>query len=222
MKIEEVLAISCAQTKKNYTKTDLAKALGISRQYVYKLKKLSREQLKLIEQCWNVTLTTSTIRTDIAMIKVGYCVNYWSIDGVVPDQIFDPEISELVLDMQFIVKKLKCLPENLRIISMPGEEMNGGHYPLKNGDLLLIDISKTDISDSGVYFVTTHDNSRVYVRRLLEVMDDISLPLGTKAVKSSVDNPIYQSVNKLITEDRAIGMDLRVIGRVIKNMSLKK
>ena len=73
---------------------------------------------------------------------------------------------------------------------------------------------KTDISNSGVYFVTTYNNEMVFVRRLLELMyGDIA---------SSVDNPIYApQVNKKLTRALIKEMDLRIIGRVIKNMSLK-
>lgn len=153
--------------------------------------------------------------SDKDLIGKDYKIPYWKSGNEETDKrLRDDELTEFCLDMQFIVKKLKCNPENLRFISMPGDDMDGGDYPIKNKDLLLIDISRTDTYESGVYFATSHNNSRIYVRRIFEKM------AKEKSYYTSVDNERYKSIiDKIWTEEAWKAADVKVIGRVIKNMS---
>lgn len=141
-----------------------------------------------------------------------YEIPYWDECPVFSEKLKDSQLSSLILDAEFIVNKLNCDPSALRIITMAGEDMDGGCYPLRNGDILLIDTSKTDLTETGVFFISTQNCSMVFVRRLL----------GTMAgdVYSTVDNPLYKEiVEKTWSAEEIKEIDLQIIGKVIKNMS---
>lgn len=219
--VSQAAAIVSLLCNQEISRNQIGSVIGISRQTAHRNKdrQLEEEEILKIEKEFEVYIprnfkliedvnTTDNLRGRFAEI------HYWHDENCVNEKIRDEAVTSLLLDLELIIHKLNCKPEDLRIVAMPGEEMDGGGYPLKNGDILLIDVSQTDISNSGVYFVTTQDNKMVFVRRLLELMyGDIA---------SSVDNPIYSpQVNKTLTQKQIKEMDLKIIGRVIKNMSLK-
>lgn len=142
-------------------------------------------------------------------------IPYWQgINEEITSRIKDDEITEFCLDMQFIVKKLKCKPEDLRIISMTGDDMDGGTYPIRNRDILLIDISRNNVYESGIFFCTTHGGTRLYVRRIFERMTD------STRYYTTIDNEIYKKeVEKFWTVEKWKEADVQIVGRVIQNMS---
>ena len=88
--------------------------------------------------------------------------------------------------------------------------MDGGTYPLKNGDILIIDKSQTDISISGVYFYTTSNNEEVFVNNFRKQFDG-TIVLG-------VTNPKYEDL--LVTAEQLEAAGVNIIGRIIKNLFL--
>lgn len=139
-------------------------------------------------------------------------IHYW--DGCVDckEKIINPYFSELMLDMQKIINVYGANPENLAIISMLGDEMDGGTFPIKNNDILVIDTSINDLSSTGIYFCIS-DNG-LFVRRLAQLIGDDSIYI-------SVDNPLYADVlNKTLSNDQLNSMGFKVIGKVIGNESL--
>lgn len=141
-----------------------------------------------------------------------YRIPYW--DGEAAEQIKKPNVDDLCVDVQTIYTDWKTTPESLIFISMPGDEMEGGEYPIRNKDSLIVDTSRTNISESGVFFCTTQGHTRVHVRRIIEVMS------GSIKCITTVDNPRYKSfIEKQWTEEKWLAADVQVIGRVIKNES---
>ena len=140
-------------------------------------------------------------------------IPYWDGCPECSEKIRNPFITECIEDLQVIIHQWKRNPEDLKVIAMPGDEMDGGAYPLRNQDILIIDTSQTDISNSGVYFITTQNCTIVSVRRLLERMDGDIL--------STVDNPLYaEKLENIWTKKELEEMDFKVIGRIIKNKSI--
>lgn len=219
--VSQAAAIVSLLSGREISRNQIGSVIGISRQTAHRNKdrELEEEEIVKIENNFNIYIPRNfeiieNTNNPESLSGRFATINYWHDENCANEKIKDESVSSLLLDLELIVHKLQCKPENLRIIAMPGEEMDGGSYPLKNGDILLIDISQTDLSTSGVYFVTTKNNSMVFVRRLLELM------LGS--LSSSVDNPVYaDQVNKTLSPKQLEEMDFRVIGRVIKNMSLK-
>lgn len=226
MNIIEVCALLQLQKKEIVSLSDIAEVVGVTRQYVAKVKysALSEEKLQKIEKVYKVNIPRNYKIIDLGsniknlqkdeLAGKYYPIPYWNEENEIIDKLYDNDITEFCYDMQGIVRKLKCKPEDLKIISMFGEEMDGGQFPLKDNDLLIIDTSKKDISESGIYFYSTLKGTKVFVRRLLEQMHgDVTV---------TVDNPLYAPmVNRTFTQEELDSIDFTVIGRVIKNMSSK-
>lgn len=193
---------------------DIADALDVKRQYIAKIKdkELTEEQFEKIEKKFEIkiprefSISHSSDSTVHEMIKI----HYW--DGLSGncDKIKNPLITSLWFDREIVYDEWKKDAENLCIIAMPGEEMDGGEYPIRNGNVLLVDESLKDISNSGIYFYTTQNNQRVFVNRIKERFD------GT--VLFSFANSIYE--DRIITREQLKQADFKVVGRVIKNLSL--
>ena len=219
--VSEAAAIVSLLSKQEVSRNQIGNVIGISRQTAHRNKdrELTEDEILKIENEFKIYIPRSFDIVEKRSSTDGLSgrfanIPYWHDVNCENDKIKDASVTSLLLDLELIVHKLGCEPENLRIIAMPGEEMNGGSYPLKNGDILLIDISQVDLSNSGVYFVTTQNNKMVFVRRLLELM------FGS--ISSSVDNPVYApQVNKTLSPKQLQEIDFKVVGRVIKNMSLK-
>lgn len=218
MNILEVCSILQLLKKETVSFADIGSIIGISRQYVSKMKndELDDDKLKLIENYYNVKLPKQfdIVETDKELNGKGrfYKIQYWS--GPSADLIKKYGVDDLNVDLQIIINDWHTNPEKLMFIAMPGDDMDGGDYPIKNKDILVIDTSRNNIAESGVYFCTTHGHSRVYVRRIIEKMTDEIVCVTT------VDNPRYKSIiEKKWTEEAWKAADVQVIGRVIKNMS---
>jgi len=235
MRHNDILITLQRLTDKKPKQRELAEALDVAINVIsnraVRNTKYSLDELIKISSYFNVDLVNYSEYSEIVPAEINieikskassdelkgksFNIPYWeSGNKEIDDKLKDDELTEFGLDLQFIVKKLKCNPENLRLICMPGEDMDGGNYPLKNKDILLIDVSRTDTYESGIYFATSHGNSRVYVRRVFEKNSK------EKSYYTSIDNTIYKSViDKIWTEQQWKESDIKIIGRVIKNMS---
>lgn len=182
-----------------------------------------QERMILDAHYYNKEMDANLIKTNENLINV-ICasshanfinVPYWEgIDEETTNRIKDDGVPFLPLGLDYITNNLRCNPDNLRIISMLGDDMDGGTYPIRNKDLLLIDISRNQPYESGVFFVTTHGGTRQYVRRIFERMTDSSRYYTT------IDNEIYKKeIEKFWTVEKWEEADVQVVGRVIKNMS---
>lgn len=101
---------------------------------------------------------------------------------------------------------------DLRIMTMQGNNMDAGEYPLANRDVLVIDTSIKTFDRAGMFVYTTNKLSYPAVAEL-KVNADGSLIIHHR-------NPIY-SDEEYSPED-VKKMEFRIIGRMIKNMSLTK
>jgi hypothetical protein len=219
--VTQAAAIVSLLTNQEISRNQIGAVIGISRQTAHRNKdrELSEEELSKIEEYFNVYVPRNyeiveSSDSDNNLNGRFVTIPYWKHENCNDEKIQDSLVNNLVLDLELIINKLGCNPDDLRIISMPGEEMDGGFYPLKNGDILLIDTSQTDIGTSGVYFITTQNHKMVFVRRLLALMYG--------ELSSSVDNPVYApQVNKTFSPEELKEIEFKVIGRVIKNMRLK-
>ena len=200
---------------------DIARVRNVERQAIAKMKskELSQEEIVSICEAFEVKppLNTDNISFDSNSFNSSQeiVIPYWEgINEEITSRIKDDELPELTLNQDYIINKLKCKPENLRIISMLGDDMDGGQYPIRNKDLLLIDISRNQPYETGVFFVTTHGGTRLYVRRIFERMIDSARYFTT------IDNEIYKKdIEKYWTEEKWKEADVQVVGRVIMNMS---
>ena len=219
--INQAASLISLLCNKEISRNQIGSIIGLSRQTTHRHKdrELEESDIVRLEEEFGICIPrefsiVENVQSGEDLSGRFVNIPYWHDEKCENDKIKDKLVTSIVLDLELVVHKLNCEPENLRIIAMPGEEMDGGTYPLKNGDILLIDTSQTDYSNSGVYFVTTQNNKMVFVRRLLELMYG--------SISSSVDNPIYApQVNKTLTQKQLTEIDFKIVGRVIKNLSLK-
>ncbi len=214
-----VTAISIIQlhTGEELTKKDFAKKVEVTEQAIQPYRKNNKKQIPeswielLVKEYGNIFPSDEkTINSSNKYVSVPY----FSVGNAEFDEKLRSEkYTEFLLDLQFVIDK-NLKPENLVVVSMMGEDMDGGFYPLKNKDILLVDTSKNEIYQSGVFFCTSHGHTRAYVRRIIEKMTNDVYCVTT------VDNPQYKTIiEKKWTIEDWKAADIKVIGRVIKNMS---
>lgn len=119
-------------------------------------------------------------------------------------------ITSIWFDRELVENIWHVDPTFLRIVVMPGDKMNAGTYPLHKNDILIMDTSDKDITNAGVFAFTTHGNSYMYVNGVNRRFD------GT--YRFYFYNPIYPE--KILTEAEVAKADIKIIGRIIKNLTL--
>ena len=182
------------------------------------------EELLKIEQALNVELVNKSFKMDNIKLVVpevideadragkSFKIPYWN--GISSDLIKKYGVDDICIDLQTIYNEWKANPEDLIFIAMPGDDMDGGDFPIRNKDLLIVDTSRNNISDTGIFFCTSHGQSNVYVRRIIQKMST------TIKCITTIDNLRYKSmIEKYWTEEKWKEADVQIVGRVIKNMS---
>lgn len=124
--------------------------------------------------------------------------------------IKNPAITSIWLDRELVHNKWHKNEKDLRTISMPGDNMNGGIDPIFNGDMLIIDISSTDVQRSGIYAFTTRGETKLFVNILRQRVNG--------DVEFSHWNPNYDLSVRSAEELKQL--DFKIIGRMIKPMEL--
>lgn len=118
------------------------------------------------------------------------------------------KIDSLWLDRQLTCDVWQDEVENLRIVTMAGNYMDGGDKPIPDGAHLIIDISSTDINRSGIYAYIT--NAGFFVNQIklkangnVDIINqNISCGKGSTYLPSELEK-----------------MGFKVIGRVIKALN---
>jgi len=222
MNYAEVCGLLQIAKKEIVSYADLARAIGISRQALNSSKNedVPADYLQKIEKFYNVKIPNAykIVETSGTTACETFPIPYW--EGCYKEEFKDlllkDGVTECMMDYQVLVNDWGCIPENLRILSMPGEEMDGGSYPLKNQDLLIIDVGRTDTIESGVFVATSHGGTRIYVREIVERMSDEFMFFTT------ITNTKWKEyISKKWTMEQWKQADIQIVGRVIKNMSLK-
>lgn len=121
-----------------------------------------------------------------------------------------PEVTSIWLDRELVHNKWHKNERDLRTLSMPGDNMNGGDDPIFNGDMLIIDISSTDVRRSGIYAFTTQGETNLFVNILRQRVDG--------NIEFSHWNSQYSSSIRTVEELKEL--DFKIIGRMIKSMEL--
>lgn len=206
MNISEIQDLLRDSKKSNITLSDIAKAAGTSRGYISKIAAkntpLSQNKLKMIEEYYSVdfnALINSKKEECITIEHIGIKPSCGS--GTLVEQ--EPVIRPIMLGNDVISHYLRCSnPSNLKAFTACGDSMS----PLiEDGDVLLVDIGRCDISNSGIYVFCSNNEWRA--KRFNLKLD------GTLEIIS--DNKKYKK--EVLTPDSKV--EIKIIGRVIKNMS---
>lgn len=206
--LSNAMALASLQLNREVARTELADALGITRQYANNIKdkSLTKEQISMIEKALNVNLSPAASSSSNSTDKIE--LQYWGKGLPCEEKLQNPLVKSMWFDREVINDVWQKDEQSLSIIAMPGDKMDGGDIPFKNGDILIIDRTRTDISISGIYFYTTNNDEDVFVNNFRKRFD------GT--VVLGYTNSKYE--DSIVTIDQLEAAGYKVIGRVIKNI----
>ena len=203
-----VEAISYIQFNNGGKRIPLKKAgevCGVTEQTIgeYKKKDIPDEWKIKLEEKYGYKLPCE-IHSSVDMAHKYVDIPYWDECETLSEKLKNPACTQVCKDLEVVINGLKAVPENLRIIAMPSDKMEGGERPIKYGDILIIDTSLTDISYSGIYFFIA--NNEVFVNRVDKSIDSVSFKF---------DNEKY--AKKTYDFEQLKNANFKVIGRVLHN-----
>lgn len=197
-------------TQQKVTQEEIGNALNVSKQAIAK-KKASGYDFKNfeIEKIKNYLLNKglqNSTKFDSGFSKYDIVeIDYWEF---APEEMKNPKYP-------FVIAQRSSIKEwgnKLCIVAMNGDKMVDYWYKIRHNDVLIIDLNETRINanGSGVYFATSRNNSKFWIREMTELIDD--------GIEFKAYAPSGQTVRQL-TRQQLIEADFRIIGKVIKNVS---
>lgn len=208
------------QKFKIVNQAELGRVLGVSRANINYKKQanvlLSDEDVKKVETYYNLKLTDNNKSSNNISFTGSYKplsdiiqIPYWS--GL-PDELKHPEYVSVLAQRISIVHAWELKPENLCIVPMVGDKMVNYWYKINDGDILIIDTSRNHISGNGVYFATSQNNTRFWIREMQVLVN------GDVEFKGFA--PSGNTVRVVSKEDlEKVGF--QIVGKVIKNVSFR-
>lgn len=142
-------------------------------------------------------------------------IKYLRIPGVDDSILKSPLVKERVqFDREIVENGWRRVPEHQRIVKMRGDKMDAGDYPLRDGDILMIDISERNVANSGMYLYTT---DLAHYREVF--ISNINIrPDGS--YRFSYFNSKYEDI--IYSPAQIKEMKFTVWGRVVKNLLLTR
>lgn len=207
MNVKQAIAEIISQRKENITYEKFGSALHLTRQRIGQMlnETLSNEQLFKLENYFNVKLTNVKLETvEQKLVNIPY----WS---EIPEYLRDEDFDCVPVPRKVIVNKWKLNPENLYIVPVVDDGMNEYWYKIFKDDVLIIDTSENYVNSFGVYFATSQNNTRFWIREI-----DI---LANETIE--FHRYTEEKIIKTYTRQELQEVDFRVIGKVIKNVSFR-
>lgn len=195
------------ETGNKITQAEIAKFLGVSQVAI--MRRMARKSdLKVSELlALNEHYKCNILKT----------IGYRTPDAVEIVYYNDPEYSHLIRnskvtsvwqDREITHDVWEKEEKDLRIITMPGNNMNGGNVPILDNDLLIIDTASTDILRSGVYAYKTA--AGFFVNEIKQKAD------GTVVFSHWNEN----TKSTIYTLEQLHDLEFKVLGKVIKALAL--
>lgn len=210
MKHSELISRLQKLTHRKANLSEIARALGFGYSTIgnrsSRNSDYSYEEIVKLSEFYDINLINNT-DTNTMNDKVELV---YYVDDTLQTNIKTPAITSVWFDRELVENIWRRKPENLRIITMLGDKMNGGAYPLKDDDVLIMDISATDITRDGVYAFTTHGGKYIYINGVNRRYDSF--------YRFYFYNPNYPE--KVLSEEQVKDADIRIIGRIVKNLTL--
>lgn len=142
-------------------------------------------------------------------------IDYWEGCDYCIQDLKNPLMRPKVADKQLIENIWGMDSSQLCIVAMPGDRMDGGVNPIKDKDVLLIDLSDTNIANSGIFLYTANGNNASIARVSIDI--EVNAENNEKIVRFDFDNP--NKVPKKYTMSYLEKVNFKVIGRVRENYS---
>lgn len=199
--------------KAEINQAELGRVLGVSRANINYKKQanvlLSDEDVKKIETYYNVILLEGGTK-NLALMPLNDIIDipYWE---ELPEDLKVQDFP-VTAPREVIKNHWYLNPDTLRIIPMVGDKMTNYWYRINENDILIIDTSHNFIRGNGVYFATSRNNTRYWIREMQALInDDIQIngfaPSG--------------ETTKVFTPAQLEEVDFKIIGKVIKNVSFR-
>ena len=190
---------------KNITQVQIAEDLDITRQYISQIKKtnsnLPDKYIDKLNEIYCVDLRKNLIPTD-ENIEIDY-IHIAPSCGRGTVVLDDADVTPVRIGKEVIKDIWKVSsPEVLKLFKASGDSMEN---TIEDGNILLVDTSRTDYHNGGIYVLTI--NNDWFVKRLrLKINGDLEI---------ISDNPKYEPEVLRPNTD----IEINVVGRVIKNLS---
>ena len=201
--------------KTEINQAELGRVLGVSRANINYKKQanvlLSDEDVKKIETYYNVILLDGGVKT-LAMMPLNNDrieIGYWP---ELPEELKKSKIQSVWFDREIIENDWEMEAKDLCIIPMIGDKMSRYWYPIFSGNILIVDTSQDYIMGNGVYFATSQNNTRFWIREMQVLIN------GDTQIKGY--SPSGDTV-KVFSKEQLEAVDFRLIGKVIKNVSFR-
>ena len=201
MLLDEKIQLLQKETKRKITYEEVADVLGLgSKQAAY-----NRVTRKTPLKDWEIVKLDDRFK-DVS-IKDDDCITIDHIHinpscGSGTVVLAEADVTPVKIGREIIKNIWNSKPEDLKIFKASGDSME---ETITDNDLLLIDISKTDYKNGGIFLLTV-DNDW-YIKRLrLRITGELDI---------ISDNPHYSI--ETLTKDTT--HEIKIIGRVIKNLS---
>lgn len=203
--------------KTGLTRADLARIWGVSIQAVSKRLHSPKPSEVKVSELLKVEKEINKVLIEEHIKACPVCENaheqieikYYSNPNL-QTNIKTPAITSVWFDRELVENIWHKDPANLRATIMPGDKMDSGDYPFKKDDILVMDISDTDVTKSGVYAFTTHKDTYFFINGVNRRYD------GT--YRFYFYNQNYPE--KILTEEEVKTADIKIVGRIVKNLSL--
>lgn len=210
MRYSEVLARLQNLTSLQITQAELCRVLNIKQSTMGNRQNrdsnFSDDEITTLEHHYNVKL-----QNNICYFPVGdrIEIGYWE---QLPEDLKNPNIMSVWFDREIIENAWGMKADHLCIVPMIGDKMTKYWYPIRNNDILIIDTSHNYIMGNGVYFATSRNNTRFWIREMqVLINDDIQI----KGFAPSGET------TKVFKPEQFKEVDFKIIGKVIKNVSFR-
>lgn len=207
-------------TNTKITQEEFGKALGTCRANISKRIKnnsvLTLAEIKKLENYFEVEYNEFHFLNDKNLTNYQQIVTgdkieitYWS---ELPEELKNPKIVSVWFDKEIIENAWGMSAEHLCIVPMIGDKMTRYWYPIRPNDILIIDTSQDYIMGNGVYFATSRNNTRFWIREMQVLFNN---DIEFKGFSPSGDT------TKIINSEQLKDAGFRIIGKVIKNVSFR-
>lgn len=201
-------------TNAKISQEEFGKALGTGRANISKRIKnksvLTLEERQKLESYFNVILLEGGVK-NLALMPLNdrIEIGYWS---ELPEELKKSKIQSVWFDREIIENDWEMEAKDLCIIPMIGDKMSRYWYPIFSGNILIVDTSQDYIMGNGVYFATSRNNTRFWIREMqVLINDDIQI----KGYAPSGDTV------KVFSKQQLDEVGFKIIGKVIKNVSFR-
>lgn len=196
---------------------ELGKVLGLAQTSISgranRNSNFTDEEVQKLEAHYNVIILEGGVK-NLALMHLNSTVDrveigYWE---ELPDDLKKSKVQSVWFDREIIENDWEMNSDNLRIIPMIGDKMTMYWYPIINGNILIIDTAQDYIMGNGVYFATSRNNTRFWIREMQVLIND---DIQVKGYAPSGET------TKVFKPEQLKDVDFKIIGKVIKNVSFR-